>query len=42
MSRCRDDLTGARHAELLREAGFRHVTSLRQFGDSRVLVAVKD
>jgi SAM-dependent methyltransferase len=37
-----DDLTAARHAELLREAGFRHVTSVWQFGDSRVLVAVKD
>lgn len=36
-----DDLTVARHAELLREAGFRHVTSVWQFGDSRVLVAVK-
>ncbi|MER6526239.1 class I SAM-dependent methyltransferase [Streptomyces sp. NPDC001508] len=35
-------LTAARHAELLREAGFRHVTSVWQFGDSRVLVAVKD
>ncbi|MEU6497810.1 hypothetical protein ABZ890_47065, partial [Streptomyces sp. NPDC046984] len=37
-----DDLSAARHAELLREAGFRHVTSVWQFGDSRVLVAVKD
>ncbi|MGW4890473.1 class I SAM-dependent methyltransferase [Streptomyces murinus] len=36
-----DDLTATRHAELLREAGFRHVTSVWQFGDSRVLVAVK-
>ncbi|MEU6097056.1 class I SAM-dependent methyltransferase [Streptomyces sp. NPDC047079] len=35
-------LTAARHAELLRKAGFHHVTSVWQFGDSRVLVAVKD
>ncbi|MFJ7150569.1 class I SAM-dependent methyltransferase [Streptomyces sp. NPDC100445] len=37
-----DHLTVARHAELLRTAGFRHVTSVWQFGDSHVLVAVKD
>ncbi|WAU82029.1 class I SAM-dependent methyltransferase [Streptomyces sp. Qhu-G9] len=35
-------LTAARHAELLRQAGFRHVTPVWQFGDSQVLVAVKD
>jgi SAM-dependent methyltransferase len=35
-------LTPARHAELLREAGFAHVTPVWQFGDSHVLVAVKD
>ncbi|MEU9731675.1 class I SAM-dependent methyltransferase [Streptomyces sp. NPDC048002] len=37
-----EDLTAARHVELLREAGFRHVTSVWQFGASQVLVAVKD
>ncbi|MER5525744.1 class I SAM-dependent methyltransferase [Streptomyces sp. NPDC002677] len=36
------DLTAARHAELLRQAGFRHVAPVWQFGDSHVLVAVKD
>ncbi|MFF6781225.1 methyltransferase domain-containing protein [Streptomyces sp. NPDC012510] len=35
-------LTAARHAELLRQAGFRHVTPVWQFGDSQVLVAVRD
>ncbi|WP_030802008.1 class I SAM-dependent methyltransferase [Streptomyces sp. NRRL S-337] len=35
-------LTAARHAELLRQASFRHVTPVWQFGDSHVLVAVKD
>jgi len=35
-------LTAARHAELLKEAGFCHVASVWQFGDSRVLVAVKN
>jgi SAM-dependent methyltransferase len=37
-----DHLTAAHHAELLREAGFHRVTSVWQFGDSQVLVAVKD
>ncbi|GFH38178.1 class I SAM-dependent methyltransferase [Streptomyces pacificus] len=32
----------ARHAELLRRAGFRHVAPVWQVGDSRVLVALKD
>ncbi|MGV9564097.1 class I SAM-dependent methyltransferase [Streptomyces sp. NPDC003480] len=36
-----EHLTAARHAELLRRAGFHHVTSVWQFGDSQVLVAVK-
>ncbi|MGP2442132.1 class I SAM-dependent methyltransferase [Streptomyces sp. JW3] len=36
------DLSLGRHAELLRRAGFRHVTPVWQFGDSCVLVAVKD
>jgi trans-aconitate methyltransferase len=36
-----DHLTAARHAELLREAGFSDVASVWQFGDSQVLVAVK-
>jgi SAM-dependent methyltransferase len=35
------DLAADRHAELLRSAGFRHVTPVWQFGDSAVLVAVK-
>ncbi|GGT05462.1 MULTISPECIES: class I SAM-dependent methyltransferase [Streptomyces] len=34
-------LSVRRHAELLRRAGFRHVTPVWQVGDSRVLVAVK-
>ncbi|GGW55763.1 class I SAM-dependent methyltransferase [Streptomyces griseoloalbus] len=37
-----EDLTTGRHAALLRQAGFRHVTPVWQFGDSAVLVAVKD
>ncbi|MBL1086519.1 class I SAM-dependent methyltransferase [Streptomyces actinomycinicus] len=37
-----DDLSTARHAGLLRQAGFHHVTSVWQFGESHVLVAVKD
>ncbi|MEU3984485.1 class I SAM-dependent methyltransferase [Streptomyces sp. NPDC026672] len=35
-------LSVGRHAELLREAGFRHVTPVWQVGDSCVLVALKD
>ncbi|MFD7285489.1 class I SAM-dependent methyltransferase [Streptomyces sp. NPDC059863] len=35
------DRSASRHAELLRRAGFSHVTSVWQFGDSQVLVAVK-
>ena len=35
-------LTLTRHTELLRQAGFRHLTPVWQFGDSHVLVAVKD
>ncbi|MCZ9345158.1 methyltransferase, partial [Streptomyces sp. TRM76130] len=35
------DLSLDRHIELLRRAGFRYVTPVWQFGDSRVLVAVK-
>ncbi|AEM83049.1 class I SAM-dependent methyltransferase [Streptomyces violaceusniger] len=35
-------LTAARHAELLRQAGFGQVAPVWQFGDSHVLVAVKD
>lgn len=37
-----NDLTLARHTELLGQAGFRHVTPVWQFGDSHVLVALKD
>ncbi len=37
-----EELAACRHAELLRQAGFRHVTSVWQFGDSAVLVAVKE
>ncbi|MGN5380783.1 class I SAM-dependent methyltransferase [Streptomyces lasalocidi] len=37
-----EHLTAARHTELLRQAGFQQVTSVWQFGDSQVLVAVKD
>jgi SAM-dependent methyltransferase len=37
-----DRLPVSRHAELLRRAGFRHVTPVWQFGDSAVLVAVMD
>ncbi|MEW2399659.1 class I SAM-dependent methyltransferase [Streptomyces sp. NPDC046862] len=36
------DLTLARHAELLRQAGFQHVGTVWQFGDSHVLVAIRD
>ncbi|MET7575242.1 class I SAM-dependent methyltransferase [Streptomyces sp. NPDC005492] len=36
------DLTAARHIELLRQAGFAHVAPVWQFGDSHVLVAIKD
>ncbi|GAA2544303.1 MULTISPECIES: class I SAM-dependent methyltransferase [Streptomyces] len=36
-----EDLTAGHHAALLRQAGFRHVTPVWQFGDSVVLVAVK-
>ncbi|GAA2450641.1 class I SAM-dependent methyltransferase [Streptomyces glaucus] len=36
-----EGLTAGRHAALLRQAGFRHVTPVWQFGDSVVLVAVK-
>ncbi|MER7840665.1 class I SAM-dependent methyltransferase [Streptomyces sp. NPDC096040] len=36
------DLTAARHMELLRQAGFAQVAPVWQFGDSHVLVAVKD
>ena len=36
------DLTVARHTELLRQAGFGHVAPVWQFGDSHVLVAIKD
>ncbi|GAA4798790.1 class I SAM-dependent methyltransferase [Streptomyces ziwulingensis] len=36
-----EQVCAARHAELLRTAGFRHVTPVWQFGDSCVLVAVK-
>ncbi|MGA5503985.1 class I SAM-dependent methyltransferase [Streptomyces umbrinus] len=35
-------LTLADHTELLRQAGFHHITPVWQFGDSHVLVAVKD
>jgi SAM-dependent methyltransferase len=35
------EMSPARHAELLRQAGFCHVTPVWQFGDSHVLVAVK-
>ncbi|KOV60460.1 class I SAM-dependent methyltransferase [Streptomyces sp. MMG1121] len=35
-------LSADRHAALLRQAGFHHVTPVWQFGDSQVLVAVKD
>ncbi|MFJ8098097.1 class I SAM-dependent methyltransferase [Streptomyces griseofuscus] len=37
-----EHLTAARHAQLLRQAGYHQVSSVWQFGDSRVLVAVKD
>lgn len=37
-----NDLTLARHTELLRQAGFSHITPVWQFGDSHVLVALKD
>ena len=37
-----EDLAVGRHAVLLRRAGFRHVAPVWQFGDSAVLVAVKD
>jgi hypothetical protein len=32
----------ARHTELLRRAGFQRTTPVWKFGDSHVLVAVKD
>lgn len=35
-------LTATRHTELLRRAGFRHVAPVWQYGESQVLVAVKD
>ncbi|WP_212911758.1 trans-aconitate 2-methyltransferase [Streptomyces sp. TS71-3] len=35
-------LSAAGHAELLRQAGFRHVAPVWQVGDSQVLVALKD
>lgn len=35
-------LTLSRHTELLRQAGFLHVTPVWQFGDSHVLVAIRD
>ncbi|MCD7438313.1 class I SAM-dependent methyltransferase [Streptomyces lincolnensis] len=35
-------LSLARHTDLLRQAGFRHIAPVWQFGDSHVLVAVKD
>ncbi|MCC3650427.1 class I SAM-dependent methyltransferase [Streptomyces sp. S07_1.15] len=35
-------LTPARHTELLRQAGFRRVTPVWQFGDSHVLTALRD
>ncbi|NED13016.1 class I SAM-dependent methyltransferase [Streptomyces sp. SID9124] len=35
-------LSVRRHAELLQEAGFHHVTTVWQMGDSSVLVALKD
>lgn len=35
-------LTLTRHIELLRQAGFHHVTPVWQFGDSHVLAALKD
>ncbi|MEU4656488.1 class I SAM-dependent methyltransferase [Streptomyces sp. NPDC023723] len=37
-----EDLSLGRHTELLRRAGFRHIAPVWQFGDSCVLVAVKD
>ncbi|AJE39375.1 MULTISPECIES: class I SAM-dependent methyltransferase [Streptomyces] len=40
-SGCDGHLAAGRHAELLRRAGFGHVTPVWQFGDSAVLVAVK-
>ncbi|MGW0842286.1 class I SAM-dependent methyltransferase [Streptomyces sp. NPDC002787] len=36
-----NDLTLARHVDLLGLAGFRHITPVWQFGDSHVLVALK-
>jgi SAM-dependent methyltransferase len=37
-----NDLTLARHVELLGRAGFRRITPVWQFGDSHVLVALRD
>ncbi|GCB44019.1 class I SAM-dependent methyltransferase [Streptomyces sp. NL15-2K] len=37
-----NDLTLTRHIELLRQAGFRHITTVWQGGDSHVLVALKE
>ncbi|MBT3150528.1 class I SAM-dependent methyltransferase [Streptomyces sp. CHD11] len=37
-----EQVTAGRHAALLRQAGFAHVTPVWQFGDSAVLVAVMD
>lgn len=37
-----NDLTLNRHTELLRQAGFGHITPVWQVGDSHVLVALKD
>jgi SAM-dependent methyltransferase len=36
-----NDLTLSRHVELLRRAGFAHVSSVWQFGNSHVLVAIR-
>ncbi|MDX3645114.1 class I SAM-dependent methyltransferase [Streptomyces sp. MB09-02B] len=37
-----NDLTLAHHSDLLAQAGFSHITPVWQFGDSHVLVALKD
>lgn len=37
-----NDLPLTRHIELLRRAGFAHITPVWQYGDSHVLVALKD
>lgn len=37
-----NDLTLTRHIELLRQAGFHRITPVWQFGDSHVLVALRD